>query len=104
LPPGNWALSAKVTATGPYDCLLAPAHNGVVDSTVANSIDEMTEDTAVPRSTVPMMGLLSTDATIGGVNGVGVVCLAPLTNANGYGILSRARIVATQTTTNTIVP
>jgi hypothetical protein len=71
---------------------------------VANSIDEMTEDTGGARSTVPMMGLLSTDASAGGVNGAGIVCLAPLTNANGYGIIWRARIVATQTTLNTIVP
>ena len=104
LPPGNWALSAKVTATGPFDCLLAPAHDGTVDSVVADSIDEITQDTGGTRLTVPMIGLLSTDANVGGVNGAGIVCLAPVTNANGFGIIWSARIVATQTTSNTIVP
>jgi hypothetical protein len=106
LPPGNWALSAKIVSTGPFDCLLAPAHGGVVDATVANSVDEVVQigNTGSTQMTMPMMGLLSTDANAGGVNGAGIVCVPQATNANGFGIISQARIVAIQTTANTIVP
>jgi hypothetical protein len=73
---------------------------------VANSIDEVIKIEGTSSTmTMPMMGLLSTDANVGGVNGAGIVCMMPLpTNANGYGVISQARIVATQTTANTIVP
>jgi hypothetical protein len=74
---------------------------------VANSIDEVIkiEGTGSTQMTMPMMGLLSTDANVGGVNGAGIVCALPqATNANGDGIISQARIVAIQTTANTIVP